>query len=125
MSGDEALLLFFFFPLLPAARRSASLSNPFSLACAVFFSHGRSHFEMFHCLTSLQLSVYPCAYVLQVEQVTQLSSFVESLVQYHRQALQVLEELNESLGRRSVPVEKDMAASMLRLQLLACDREDE
>uniref|UniRef100_A0A3Q0SGU3 Endophilin-A n=1 Tax=Amphilophus citrinellus TaxID=61819 RepID=A0A3Q0SGU3_AMPCI len=36
-----------------------------------------------------------------VEQVSQLSSFVESLLQYHRQATQVMEELSERLRERS------------------------
>ncbi|XP_035861383.1 endophilin-A2-like isoform X1 [Sander lucioperca] len=35
-----------------------------------------------------------------VEQVSQLSSFVESLLQYHRQATQVLEELSDKLRER-------------------------
>ncbi|XP_030259590.1 endophilin-A2-like isoform X1 [Sparus aurata] len=35
-----------------------------------------------------------------VEQVSQLSSFVESLVQYHRQASQILEELSDKLRQR-------------------------
>ncbi|XP_070701451.1 endophilin-A2-like [Pempheris klunzingeri] len=35
-----------------------------------------------------------------VEQVSQLSSFVESLLQYHRQASQVLEELSDKLRER-------------------------
>ncbi|CAL8312195.1 endophilin-A2 isoform X1 [Gadus morhua] len=35
-----------------------------------------------------------------VEQVSQLSSLVESQVQYHRQAVQILEELYEKLGQR-------------------------
>ncbi|XP_030607955.1 endophilin-A2-like isoform X1 [Archocentrus centrarchus] len=36
-----------------------------------------------------------------VEQVTQLSSFVESLLQYHRQATQIMEELSERLRERA------------------------
>ncbi|KAM3605276.1 uncharacterized protein V6R79_023273 [Siganus canaliculatus] len=35
-----------------------------------------------------------------VEQVSQLSSFVESLVQYHRQASQILDELSDKLRQR-------------------------
>ncbi|CAG07757.1 unnamed protein product, partial [Tetraodon nigroviridis] len=35
-----------------------------------------------------------------VEQVSHLSSLVESLVQYHRQASQILEELSENLAKR-------------------------
>ncbi|XP_028283521.1 endophilin-A2-like isoform X1 [Parambassis ranga] len=35
-----------------------------------------------------------------VEQVSQLSSFVESMLQYHRQATQVLEELSDKLRER-------------------------
>ncbi|XP_013876417.1 endophilin-A2 isoform X2 [Austrofundulus limnaeus] len=36
----------------------------------------------------------------QVEQMSQLSSFVESLLQYHRQATQILEEVNDKLKER-------------------------
>ncbi|XP_067385490.1 endophilin-A2-like isoform X2 [Channa argus] len=35
-----------------------------------------------------------------VEQVSQLASFVESLLQYHRQASEILEELSEKLSQR-------------------------
>uniref|UniRef100_A0A3Q2ZMQ1 SH3 domain containing GRB2 like 1, endophilin A2 n=1 Tax=Hippocampus comes TaxID=109280 RepID=A0A3Q2ZMQ1_HIPCM len=35
-----------------------------------------------------------------IEQVSQLSSLVESQLQYHRQAVQVLEELSDKLGER-------------------------
>ncbi|CAL8367543.1 unnamed protein product [Boreogadus saida] len=42
--------------------------------------------------------IYPTAD--GVEQVSQLSSLVESQVQYHRQAVQILEELYEKLGQR-------------------------
>ncbi|TMS09873.1 Endophilin-A2 [Larimichthys crocea] len=35
-----------------------------------------------------------------VEQVSQLSSFVESMLQYHRQAAQILEELSDKLSQR-------------------------
>jgi len=37
---------------------------------------------------------------VQVEQVSQLSALVESQVQYHRQAVQILEELYDKLGER-------------------------
>lgn len=36
----------------------------------------------------------------QIEQVSQLSSLVDSQLQYHRQAVQVLEELSDKLGDR-------------------------
>ncbi|XP_017277810.1 endophilin-A2-like isoform X2 [Kryptolebias marmoratus] len=36
----------------------------------------------------------------QVEQMSQLSSFVESLLQYHKQATQILEEVNDKLRER-------------------------
>lgn len=36
-----------------------------------------------------------------MEQVSQLSSFVESLLQYHKQASQILEELSDKLRERS------------------------
>uniref|UniRef100_A0A3Q3A1A5 Endophilin-A n=1 Tax=Kryptolebias marmoratus TaxID=37003 RepID=A0A3Q3A1A5_KRYMA len=39
----------------------------------------------------------------QVEQMSQLSSFVESLLQYHKQATQILEEVNDKLRERSAP----------------------
>lgn len=37
---------------------------------------------------------------MQIEQVSQLSSLVESQLQYHRQAVQVLEELFDKLRDR-------------------------
>ncbi|XP_071348575.1 endophilin-A2-like isoform X1 [Trachinotus anak] len=37
-----------------------------------------------------------------VEQVSQLSSFVESMLQYHRQATQILEELSDKLRERVI-----------------------
>lgn len=35
--------------------------------------------------------------------MSQLSSFVESLLQYHRQATQIMEELSDKLSERSAP----------------------
>lgn len=43
---------------------------------------------------------------VQIEQVSQLSSLVESQLQYHRQAVQVLEELFDKLRDRYVYAEK-------------------
>lgn len=42
-----------------------------------------------------------CAPV-QIEQVSQLSSLVESQLQYHRQAVQILDELSDKLRDRCV-----------------------
>lgn len=39
---------------------------------------------------------------VQIEQVSQLSSLVESQLQYHRQAVQVLDELSDKLRDRCV-----------------------
>lgn len=39
---------------------------------------------------------------LQIEQVSQLSSLVESQLQYHRQAVQILDELSDKLRDRCV-----------------------
>lgn len=60
---------------------------------------------------------------MQVEQVSQLSSFVESLLQYHREASQILEELSGKLQERLVPTifGRRRAFCMLRLCLLTPD----
>lgn len=39
---------------------------------------------------------------MQIEQVSQLSALVDSQLQYHRQAVQVLKELSDKLKERSV-----------------------
>lgn len=39
-------------------------------------------------------------FVVQIEQVSQLSSLVESQLQYHKQAMQVLDELYDKLRDR-------------------------
>lgn len=38
--------------------------------------------------------------VLQIEQVSQLSALVDAQLDYHRQAVQILEELADKLKRR-------------------------
>jgi len=40
---------------------------------------------------------------LQIEQVSQLSALVDAQLDYHRQAVQILDELAEKLKRRWVP----------------------
>lgn len=45
------------------------------------------------------LYIYVC---VQIEQVSQLSSLVESQLQYHRQAVQILDELSDKLRDRCV-----------------------
>lgn len=45
-------------------------------------------------------SVMCCACRPQIEQVSQLSSLVESQLQYHKQAVQVLDELYDKLRDR-------------------------
>ncbi|XP_012677262.1 SH3-domain GRB2-like 1b isoform X2 [Clupea harengus] len=47
-----------------------------------------------------ETSMYNLLETDQIEQVSQLSSLVESQVQYHRQAVQILEELSEKLKDR-------------------------
>lgn len=37
---------------------------------------------------------------VKIEQVSQLSALVESQLQYHKQAVQVLDELSDKLGDR-------------------------
>ena len=37
---------------------------------------------------------------LQVEQIAQLQSFIEAEVEYHRQALDILQELGENIESR-------------------------
>ncbi|XP_073348062.1 endophilin-A2-like isoform X2 [Pagrus major] len=60
----------------------------------------RQSLEKFH--ESLEMAEGSMHNLLEtdVEQVSQLSSFVESLVQYHRQASQILEDLSEKLKLR-------------------------
>ncbi len=51
----------------------------------------------------VHLYIFKCLCVLvQIEQVSQLSSLVESQLQYHRQAVQILDELSDKLRDRCV-----------------------
>lgn len=54
---------------------------------------------------------------VQIEQVSQLSSLVESQLQYHRQAVQVLEELFDKLRDRYVYEGKNKHCTNLNVQL--------
>ncbi|XP_041912747.1 SH3-domain GRB2-like 1b isoform X3 [Alosa sapidissima] len=47
-----------------------------------------------------EISMYNLLETDQIEQVSQLSSLVESQLQYHRQAVQILDELSEKLKER-------------------------
>uniref|UniRef100_A0A3Q1I4U8 Endophilin-A n=1 Tax=Acanthochromis polyacanthus TaxID=80966 RepID=A0A3Q1I4U8_9TELE len=60
----------------------------------------RQALEKFHESKELAESSMHNLLETDVEQVSQLSSFVESLLQYHRQASQILEELSDKLRER-------------------------
>ncbi|XP_051265985.1 endophilin-A2 isoform X1 [Dicentrarchus labrax] len=60
----------------------------------------RQSLEKFHESKELAESSMHNLLETDVEQVSQLSSFVESLLQYHKQASQVLEELSDKLRER-------------------------
>ncbi|XP_036940789.1 endophilin-A2-like isoform X1 [Acanthopagrus latus] len=60
----------------------------------------RQSLEKFHESKEMAESSMHNLLETDVEQVSQLSSFVESLVQYHRQASQILEELSDKLRQR-------------------------
>ncbi|XP_076000932.1 endophilin-A2-like isoform X2 [Genypterus blacodes] len=60
----------------------------------------RTALEKFHESKDLAESSMHNLLETDVEQVSQLSSFVESLLQYHREASQILEELSDKLGQR-------------------------
>ncbi|XP_034039624.1 endophilin-A2-like isoform X2 [Thalassophryne amazonica] len=60
----------------------------------------RQALEKFHESKELAESSMHNLLETDVEQVSQLSSFVESLLQYHRQASQILEELSDRLRGR-------------------------
>ncbi|XP_042284616.1 endophilin-A2-like isoform X1 [Thunnus albacares] len=60
----------------------------------------RQALEKFHESKELSESSMHNLLETDVEQVSQLSSFVESLLQYHRQASQILEELSDKLRER-------------------------
>lgn len=60
----------------------------------------RQSLEKFHESKEMAESSMHNLLETDVEQVSQLSSFVESLLQYHKQASQVLEELSEKLRER-------------------------
>lgn len=60
----------------------------------------RQSLEKFHESKEMAESSMHNLLETDVEQVSQLSSFVESLVQYHRQASQILEELSDKLKQR-------------------------
>nr|XP_046263622.1 endophilin-A2-like isoform X2 [Scatophagus argus] len=60
----------------------------------------RQALEKFHESKELAESSMHNLLETDVEQVSQLSSFVESLVQYHRQALQIFEDLSDKLRER-------------------------
>ncbi|XP_019965057.1 endophilin-A2-like isoform X1 [Paralichthys olivaceus] len=60
----------------------------------------RQSLEKFHESKEMAESSMHNLLETDVEQVSQLSSFVESLLQYHKQAAQVLEELSDKLRER-------------------------
>ncbi|XP_034469668.1 endophilin-A2-like isoform X1 [Hippoglossus hippoglossus] len=60
----------------------------------------RQSLEKFHESKEMAESSMHNLLETDVEQVSQLSSFVESLLQYHKQASQVLEELSDKLRER-------------------------
>ncbi|XP_022610858.1 endophilin-A2-like isoform X1 [Seriola dumerili] len=62
----------------------------------------RQALEKFHESKEMAESSMHNLLETDVEQVSQLSSFVESLLQYHKQAAQILEELSDKLRERVI-----------------------